>query len=153
MLVVLRSDRTWLHGRRSRLPIDPVTTPSPPPNASDPSLLHSPVFLFCGLSCPFVTSSPVVGGESEQKRWYASVSTPLAVGSSQSWQAPKIQCNTQKLATIQKWFQKSRTAHTLKDLEKSLPGIGSINGMQVKGGLHFIQGAVGSYSNADLGSC
>jgi hypothetical protein len=30
------------------------------------------------------------------------------------------------------WIQKSGTAHTIKDLEKALPSIASINGMQVK---------------------
>jgi hypothetical protein len=48
-------------------------------------------------------------------------------------QAPKVNCNPQKLASIITYFQKSRTVHSIKDLEKQLPSVASINGMQVKG--------------------
>lgn len=36
-------------------------------------------------------------------------------------------------AAIQNYFQASRVAHNIKDLEKHLPSVASINGMQVKG--------------------
>ncbi|KAK5122452.1 hypothetical protein LTR85_004036 [Meristemomyces frigidus] len=46
--------------------------------------------------------------------------------------APKVNCNPLKLASIVTYFQKSRVAHNIKDLEKHLPSVASINGMQVK---------------------
>ncbi|TKA26316.1 hypothetical protein B0A50_05095 [Salinomyces thailandicus] len=46
--------------------------------------------------------------------------------------APKITCNPIKLANVATYLQKSRVAHNIKDLEKSLPQVASINGMQVK---------------------
>ncbi|GAB1742678.1 hypothetical protein NU219Hw_g8390t1 [Hortaea werneckii] len=46
--------------------------------------------------------------------------------------APKVNCNPVKLASIVTYLQKSRTAHSIKDLEKVLPQVASINGMQVK---------------------
>ena len=48
-------------------------------------------------------------------------------------QAPKITCNPVKLANIITYLQKSRVAHNIKDLEKHLPSVASINVMQVKG--------------------
>ena len=48
-------------------------------------------------------------------------------------QAPKTNCTPTKLATALTYMQKSRVAHTLKDLEKHLPSVAQINGMQVKG--------------------
>jgi hypothetical protein len=47
-------------------------------------------------------------------------------------QAPKITANPAKLATILAWFQKTAVAHSIKDLEKAIPQVASINGMQVK---------------------
>ncbi|EOA80689.1 uncharacterized protein SETTUDRAFT_100461, partial [Exserohilum turcica Et28A] len=47
-------------------------------------------------------------------------------------QAPKIQPNPQKAASILAWFHKTAQAHSIKDLEKTLPQVSSINGMQVK---------------------
>ncbi|KAF2842907.1 meiotic nuclear division protein 1, partial [Patellaria atrata CBS 101060] len=47
-------------------------------------------------------------------------------------QAPKSQPPVAKQALILTWFQKSGVAHSIKDLEKALPSIASINGMQVK---------------------
>jgi hypothetical protein len=47
-------------------------------------------------------------------------------------QAPKSLPPAAKQALIVQWIQKSGTAHTLKDLEKVLPSVASINGMQVK---------------------
>lgn len=44
-----------------------------------------------------------------------------------------MNCNPIKLASITTYFQKSRIAHNIKDLEKHLPSVASINGMQVKG--------------------
>jgi len=44
-----------------------------------------------------------------------------------------VNCNPQKLTSIIAYLQKSRTAHNIKDLEKHLPSVASINGMQVKG--------------------
>jgi hypothetical protein len=46
--------------------------------------------------------------------------------------APKIQPNPQKTASILAWFHKTAQAHSIKDLEKTLPQVSSINGMQVK---------------------
>jgi hypothetical protein len=37
-----------------------------------------------------------------------------------------------KRAAMLHWIQKSGTVHSIKDLEKALPSVGSINGMQVK---------------------
>jgi hypothetical protein len=47
-------------------------------------------------------------------------------------QAPKIQPNPQKAATILAWFHKTAQAHSVKDLEKTLPQVGAISGMHVK---------------------
>nr|POE54137.1 hypothetical protein CFP56_73408 [Quercus suber] len=47
--------------------------------------------------------------------------------------APKTNCNVLKLAAVVSYLQKSRVAHNIKDLEKHLPSVASINGMQVKG--------------------
>lgn len=47
-------------------------------------------------------------------------------------QAPKIQPNAQKAATILAWFHKTAQAHSIKDLEKTLPQVSSISGMHVK---------------------
>ena len=44
-----------------------------------------------------------------------------------------MKCNPLKLTSIITYFQKSRVAHNIKDLEKHLPAVASINGMQVKG--------------------
>jgi hypothetical protein len=49
-----------------------------------------------------------------------------------SLQAPKTQPNPQKAASILAWFHKTAQAHSIKDLEKTLPQVSSINGMQVK---------------------
>lgn len=40
--------------------------------------------------------------------------------------------NAAKLALIRSWFHKTAVAHNIKDLEKALPSVASINGMQVK---------------------
>jgi hypothetical protein len=47
-------------------------------------------------------------------------------------QAPKATPNAQKQATILAWFHKTSVAYSIKDLEKLLPAVASINGMQVK---------------------
>jgi hypothetical protein len=47
-------------------------------------------------------------------------------------QAPKIQANPQKAATILAWFHKTAQAHSIKDLEKTLPQVGAISNMHVK---------------------
>ncbi|EMC91213.1 hypothetical protein BAUCODRAFT_28353 [Baudoinia panamericana UAMH 10762] len=52
---------------------------------------------------------------------------------------PKVNCNPVKLASIVTYFQKSRVAHSLKDLEKQLPSVASINGMQVKDYIQALQ--------------
>lgn len=49
-----------------------------------------------------------------------------------SLQAPKAQANAQKLATILAWFHRTAQAHSVKELEKSLPQVSGISGMQVK---------------------
>ncbi|KAI9794851.1 MAG: hypothetical protein M1816_002979 [Peltula sp. TS41687] len=46
--------------------------------------------------------------------------------------APKSLPPIAKQNLILAYFQKSGTAHSIKDLEKSLPSVASINGMQVK---------------------
>lgn len=46
--------------------------------------------------------------------------------------APKITANAAKQATILAWFHKTAVAHSIKDLEKAIPPVASINGMQVK---------------------
>ncbi|ORY12125.1 meiotic nuclear division protein 1, partial [Clohesyomyces aquaticus] len=47
-------------------------------------------------------------------------------------QAPKITANAAKQALILAWFHKTACAHSLKDLEKAIPSVASINGMAVK---------------------
>lgn len=46
--------------------------------------------------------------------------------------APRTNTNAGKAATILAWFHKTAVAHSIKDLEKALPQVASINGMQVK---------------------
>ncbi|KAF2749262.1 meiotic nuclear division protein 1 [Sporormia fimetaria CBS 119925] len=46
--------------------------------------------------------------------------------------APKVTANAAKQALIVAWFHKTAVAHSIKDLEKALPSVASINGMQVK---------------------
>ncbi|KAF2499801.1 meiotic nuclear division protein 1 [Lophium mytilinum] len=46
--------------------------------------------------------------------------------------APKASPPAAKQALILAWFQRSGVAHSIKDLEKALPSVASINGMQVK---------------------
>ncbi|KAF2474819.1 meiotic nuclear division protein 1, partial [Lindgomyces ingoldianus] len=46
--------------------------------------------------------------------------------------APKVTANAAKQALILAWFHKTAIAHSIKDLEKALPSVASINGMQVK---------------------
>ncbi|CAK1367988.1 unnamed protein product [Cercospora beticola] len=53
--------------------------------------------------------------------------------------APKTNCNAQKLNTIQTWLRKSRSVWSIKELEKQLPSVGSINGMQVKDYVQALQ--------------
>ncbi|KAK3114727.1 hypothetical protein LTR53_006681 [Teratosphaeriaceae sp. CCFEE 6253] len=53
--------------------------------------------------------------------------------------APKITCNPLKLASALAYIQKSRVAHSIKDLEKQLPSVASINGMQLKDYLQTLQ--------------
>jgi hypothetical protein len=49
-----------------------------------------------------------------------------------SSQAPKSTANAAKQAIILAWFHKTAVAHSIKDLEKAIPSVASINGMQVK---------------------
>ena len=53
--------------------------------------------------------------------------------------APKINCNAAKLTAVLNHFHSSRVAHSIKDLEKALPSVASINGMQVKDYLQSLQ--------------
>ncbi|KAF1998059.1 meiotic nuclear division protein 1 [Amniculicola lignicola CBS 123094] len=46
--------------------------------------------------------------------------------------APKITASAAKQALILAWFHKTAVAHSIKDLEKAIPSVASINGMQVK---------------------
>jgi hypothetical protein len=55
-----------------------------------------------------------------------------ALTSTDHKQAPKTTVNVQKQATILAWFHKTALAYSLKDLEKLIPSIASINGMVVK---------------------
>lgn len=43
------------------------------------------------------------------------------------------------MATIQAWFHKTAVAHNIKDLEKTLPQVASVSGMQVKDYLQALQ--------------
>lgn len=54
-------------------------------------------------------------------------------------QAPKPTINAQKQATILAWFHKTALAYSIKDLEKLLPSVASINGMAVKDYLQALQ--------------
>jgi hypothetical protein len=47
-------------------------------------------------------------------------------------QAPKAGLPAAKQNLVLAYFHKSATAHSIKDLEKALPSVASINGMQVK---------------------
>ncbi|KAM0721923.1 hypothetical protein Q7P37_002848 [Cladosporium fusiforme] len=53
--------------------------------------------------------------------------------------APKTNCAPAKLAAALAYLQKSRVAHTIKDLEKNLPSATQINGMQVKDYIQALQ--------------
>ena len=46
--------------------------------------------------------------------------------------APKTSTNANKQALILAWFHSTAVAHSIKDLEKVLPSVAGINGMQVK---------------------
>ncbi|OSS55160.1 hypothetical protein B5807_01733 [Epicoccum nigrum] len=66
--------------------------------------------------------------------------------------APRTAINTQKLATAAAWFQKTALAYSVKDLEKLLPSVASINGMAVKDYIQALQGE--SLINSDkIGNC
>ncbi|KAH6612637.1 Mnd1 family-domain-containing protein [Boeremia exigua] len=54
-------------------------------------------------------------------------------------QAPKTIINTQKQAAILAWLQKTALAYSLKDLEKLVPSVTSINGMAVKDYMQALQ--------------
>jgi hypothetical protein len=54
-------------------------------------------------------------------------------------QAPKTTINAQKQATILAWFHKTALAYSIKDLEKLIPSVASINGMAVKDYLQALQ--------------
>lgn len=56
-----------------------------------------------------------------------------------SKQAPKTTVNAQKQATILAWFHKTALAYSLKDLEKLIPSVASINGMGVKDYVQALQ--------------
>ncbi|KAI9700561.1 MAG: hypothetical protein M1820_006715 [Bogoriella megaspora] len=53
--------------------------------------------------------------------------------------APKTTTNATKLNSIITYFHQTSVAHSLRDLEKALPSIASINGMQVKDYLQALQ--------------
>ncbi|KAF9692475.1 hypothetical protein EKO04_009342 [Ascochyta lentis] len=53
--------------------------------------------------------------------------------------APRTTINTQKQATILAWFHKTALAYSIKDLEKMIPSVASINGMAVKDYLQALQ--------------
>ncbi|KAF1929592.1 meiotic nuclear division protein 1 [Didymella exigua CBS 183.55] len=53
--------------------------------------------------------------------------------------APKTTVNAQKQATILAWFHKTALAYSLKDLEKLIPSVASINGMGVKDYVQALQ--------------
>jgi hypothetical protein len=54
-------------------------------------------------------------------------------------QAPKNLPPAAKQAKIVEWFRESMGVYTIKELEKILPSVGSINGMQVKDYLQALQ--------------
>ncbi|KAM0690361.1 hypothetical protein Q7P36_009128 [Cladosporium allicinum] len=53
--------------------------------------------------------------------------------------APKTNCTPAKLSAALAYIQKSRVCHTIKDLEKHLPSVAQINGMQVKDYVQALQ--------------
>jgi hypothetical protein len=57
---------------------------------------------------------------------------PHPLTSAKSFQAPKSGPCSVKRAQMVVWIQRSGVAHALKDLEKALPSVGSISGLQVK---------------------
>lgn len=61
-----------------------------------------------------------------------SVVLPFAQTDVCTVQAPRTNAQPAKQALILAWIQKSGVAHNIKDLEKALPSVASINGMQVK---------------------
>ena len=54
--------------------------------------------------------------------------------------APKTNTNANKQALILSWFHSTAVAHNIKDLEKALPSVAGINGMQVKDYLQALSG-------------
>ena len=60
------------------------------------------------------------------------LSVPKERNASKRTQAPKSLPPVAKQNLILKYLQESGTAHTIKELEKSLPSVASINGMHVK---------------------
>ncbi|KAF3005772.1 hypothetical protein E8E13_007236 [Curvularia kusanoi] len=56
---------------------------------------------------------------------------------------PKTNVNAQKQEMILAWFRKTGLAYSIKDLEKLLPSVASINGMAVK---EYIQALLGDDS-------
>ena len=54
-------------------------------------------------------------------------------------QAPKTIINSQRQASILAWFHKTALAYSVKDLEKLIPSISTVNGMQVKDYLQALQ--------------
>lgn len=46
--------------------------------------------------------------------------------------APKVTTNAAKQALVLAWFHKTAAAYSIRDLEKALPSVASINSMQVK---------------------
>jgi len=75
------------------------------------------------------TPSASIGNPSQL--WYVTLSYTRRLTDTK--QAPKTNCTPAKLTAALTYMQNSRVAHTLKDLEKHLPSVAQINGMQVKG--------------------
>lgn len=65
-------------------------------------------------------------------QWCVVLSLPLLNRPILTLSSQKTNCNPVKLRSVIEWIQSSRTAHSIKDLERVLPSVASINGMQVK---------------------
>lgn len=92
------------------------------------SFLYTTSSITSSVPCPNPTPNTISEKNSQHGRsdYNYSICRPNIV------KAPKTQPNPQKAASILAWFHKTAQAHSIKDLEKTLPQVSSVNGMQVK---------------------
>jgi hypothetical protein len=91
---------------------------------------HFPMLLHSISKAPTSTSQCEYVPNSS-KKWY-DVIRNFVLLANLALQAPKVTATAAKQALILAWFHKTAVAHSIKDLEKAIPSIASINGMQVK---------------------